>query len=157
MYSLDFSGLCSHNKLNVWITALFVFVGLHACVEVIILVDPDQFVDFTDMITDVWVCMFVFGVYPLVLAVTSTLMLAHSLLFDPAYPVMCVWHRNSIINLIQSITFSCLIIDFFCRYLDYQDDIQNTKNILIIFRPFFGLCLLTLLMVSLRFLISFYR
>ena len=100
------------------------------------------------MITDVWVYMFIFGVYPLLISIISTTLLVHNLLFDSSYPVMCVWHRNSIINLIQTITFSSIIIDCFCRYLDNQDDIADREKVLDVFRPFFILCILILTMVS---------
>lgn len=151
MFSLDFTGLCSHNQLNVWISAIVMFVSLHAVVEVFILLDFDEMVDYTSMITDIWVYLFIFGVYPLLLAIFSTMLLVHNLLCDPSYPVMCVWHRNSIISLIQTITYSIIIIDCFCRYLDYQDDITNIDNILEVFRPFFILCILILMMVSSNF------
>ena len=151
MYSLDFTGLCSHNQLNIWISALVLFVLIHAIWEILILLDFNKIVDYASMITDVWVYMFIFGVYPLLISILSTTLLVHNLLFDPSYPVMCVWHRNSIINLIQTITFSSIIIDCFCRYLDNQDDITDREKVLDVFRPFFILCILILTMVSQTF------
>jgi hypothetical protein len=100
MFSLDFTGLCSHNTLNLWISSLVCFILVHAIVEVVILVDPEDLVDYTSVITKTWPVMMVFAVYPLVLAILSVLLLVHNLLFDASYPVMCVWHRNSIIKLI---------------------------------------------------------
>jgi hypothetical protein len=157
MYSLDFTGLCSHNTLNVWISGLVLLILAHAILEIFIILDFDHLVDYTSMITEFWLPMLIFSVYPLILAILSTTTLLQNLLFDPNYPVVCVWHRNSIITLIQNIIYSCLVLDFFCKFLDHQNEIFVPEKLLRVFRPFFILCVLALFMVSIILILFFNR
>ena len=138
LFKLDFVGLCSYNKFNFIVMMLNLFVYAHS-------------IGFILSDFNLVILLLVFGIYPLIFAIISTIALVHNLVCTRDYQNLSVWHRNSIIYLCQNIIFaSCTTASMIQFYIVASDDIsilEDPKELLEVIWPIFVLSIFFIIMV----------
>ena len=107
MYSLHFKGLCSYNKMTWVVFLLSMFIYAHFAWAVILVLSqlnvekdmPMMKYGTIDKATERIMIPFIliFGVYPLLLAIWSNILLLSDVMFGKQYEALYSWHRNSLL------------------------------------------------------------
>ena len=117
LFTMEFRGFCSHNKLAGFITVLCFFVYLHCAWFVLAImtrdgVSPVNLNEFYDLTVP---GLLVFGVYPLLFSIFSLVIILTDTLCTKQYDSICSWHKNSMMQLGTNIVFSTCVTVWFAR------------------------------------------
>ena len=125
MFSLEFKGLCSHNKLNlyiIWIYSIVAALLAYFCLVAEKEVESGE--DNTSWKSIALMTVIICGL-PMLITFISAFMLVHNLCCDKQYEHMAVWHRNSLFSLLQVLIFTGFLLSSFIRLLTERYSDQN--------------------------------
>lgn len=99
LFSYECSGLCTSNKLNLYVILIQLFLSLHAGL-LLYLLYQQQFREQTNYKLQVYIFSLVVCLYPMLLTFIAVAIFIQSLACSQDYGNVHVWHRNSIIQFI---------------------------------------------------------
>lgn len=167
MYSLTVHGLCSYNKMTWVVFLLSLFIYAHFAWLILLVISQIQMeknmpmlkYSFIDEATKKIMIPFilVLGVYPLLFAILSNILLLSDVIFGTAYEALYSWHRNSLLQLWKVMAFASCIIPallkihlLFCTKCHFSRDVGRETLLPVVILSFMILlnvslssCLLT--------------
>jgi hypothetical protein len=137
VFNLNFKGLCSYNKLNLYIICLSLFLYLNIAWFILIIHsigDFDSWSSFKPMEQSLAEeqlfipPLLIFGVYPLLLSIHSFACLLINLICSRDYASMTSWHRNSFIRLFTNMIYAACVIPFFAKLVSSYNSEESLSR-----------------------------
>ncbi len=104
LFSFDLGGLCSYNKLNLYVILTQLFLYCHIAFYSY-LVYEEEYNSQDNSFYKLYILTLIFCIYPIVLTIFAIYLFINSLACSYDYGSVYAWHRNSIIQFVQNLAF----------------------------------------------------
>ncbi len=122
LFSFDFAGFCSYNKLNLYVILTQLFLYLHIA-YLSYLVYEQEYKNQDNTFYLLYILTLIFCIYPIILTSIAISMFIKSLACSNDYGSVHAWHRNTIIKFVQN-----LVFEFTTFYSLVQYILQKYEN-----------------------------